>query len=105
MKRSKKEILKTLDNIKDKDIVYDEDSQDTSDLDLPSVSFAELEKMRLASVKAFDENPKEIKDKKLSVKVSDVELQELKEFWGKNYTSKIRKFLLDFVHSSQTKHS
>ena len=37
--------------------------------------------------------------------LSESELKEIKEFWGNNYTAKVRKFLLDFIHHSEKKHT
>ncbi len=105
MNRTKQDIINALDSIKDADIVYDVDSPDTTNINQSKISFSELEKLRLASAREYDASKKAIKDKKLSVKVTQNELDELKEFWGSNYTGKIRKFLLDFIHSQQEKHS
>ncbi|APA83260.1 hypothetical protein [Francisella tularensis] len=100
----KKGFNKIWDGIDDKDIVYDNDSHDLSKVDnYESMTFDQLENLRLASQLEYDE--KEVKDKKLSVKVSESELKEIKEFWGKNYTAKVRKFLLDFIHHSEKKHT
>lgn len=99
----KKDFNKVWDSINDKDIIYDKDSPDLSNVaNYESMNFEQLENLRLASQLEYGE--KDVKDKKLSVKVSEAELKEIKEFWGKNYTAKVRKFLLDFIHHSEKKH-
>ena len=99
----KKDFNTAWDSIKDEEILYDKDSPDLSKVDnYESMSFDHLENLRLASQLEYEE--KQLKDKKLSVKVSESELKEIKEFWGNNYTAKVRKFLLDFIHHSEKKH-
>ena len=99
----KKDFNKLWDSIKDTDIVYDNDSSDLSKVDnYESMTFEQLDNLRLAS--QLEYATKQLKDKKLSVKVSESELNEIKEFWGNNYTAKVRKFLLDFIHHSEKKH-
>lgn len=101
---NKKDFNTAWDSIKDEEIIYDNDSPNLSNIDnYESMSFDQLENLRLASQLEYEE--KRLKDKKLSVKVSESELKEIKEFWGNNYTAKVRKFLLDFIHHSEKKHS
>ena len=75
----RKDFNTAWDSIKDEEILYDNDSPNLSNVDnYESMSFDQLENLRLASQLEYEE--KQLKDKKLSVKVSESELKEIKEF-------------------------